>query len=77
MGTSKGVVYGNGVYFVGVSLNGPSFERFPNLKKKKKQKNKKQKTKKNKNKKTKQKKNEKNLHLVISKDNFFHIIFIF
>jgi hypothetical protein len=66
MRTSEGVVYGNGVYFVGVSLNGPSFERFPNLKKNKTKKQK-----------TKQKKKEKNLHLVISKDNFFHIIFIF
>jgi hypothetical protein len=71
MRTSEGVVYRTGVYFVRVSLNGPSFERFPNLKKKKKKP--KTKTKQNKT----EKKNEKNLHLVISKDNFFHIIFIF
>jgi hypothetical protein len=57
MGTSEGVVHENMVYFAEVSPNGPGFEWFPDLKKKKKKKG-------------------KNLHLVISKDNFL-ILFLF
>jgi hypothetical protein len=43
MGISEGAVHGTWVYSAGVNPNGPSFERFPDLKKKKKKKKKRKK----------------------------------